>query len=200
MSSERDDARRLILARRARFVAAALAGVGVACGKEPGPPPEPCLSVTAPARYDGGWDAPRGYDRFRPALEDASSRWLEQRFDEEFLEDDMGAGGFSPLPWDREPGDDEIRQHVWQCLRDDGYVDAGAIEVDVSDRVVTLRGEVASYLEARYAWDDAWEAEGVRGVVSKLEVRDEPREEAPADATRVAADSPKPKRAGRERR
>jgi hypothetical protein len=40
-----DDSKKLILARRARFVAAALAGVSVACGKEPTSPPEPCLSV-----------------------------------------------------------------------------------------------------------------------------------------------------------
>jgi hypothetical protein len=40
-----DDAKKLILARRATFVAAALAGVSVACGKEPSPPPQPCLSV-----------------------------------------------------------------------------------------------------------------------------------------------------------
>jgi len=38
-----DDSKKLILARRARFVAAALAGVGVACGKEPAQP-QPCLS------------------------------------------------------------------------------------------------------------------------------------------------------------
>jgi hypothetical protein len=50
VTDDRDDARRLILARRARFVAAALAGASVACGKEPAPPPQPCLSE--PAGYD----------------------------------------------------------------------------------------------------------------------------------------------------
>jgi hypothetical protein len=39
-----DDDKKLILARRAKFVAAALAGVSVACGKEPTQPPQPCLS------------------------------------------------------------------------------------------------------------------------------------------------------------
>ncbi len=39
-----DDAKKAILARRARFVAAALAGIGIACGKDPAPPPQPCLS------------------------------------------------------------------------------------------------------------------------------------------------------------
>lgn len=49
-----DDAKRLILARRARFVAAALAGVAVACGGSA--EPETCLSpVFTPT--DGGKDA-----------------------------------------------------------------------------------------------------------------------------------------------
>ncbi|MBX3207048.1 MAG: hypothetical protein KF764_18520 [Labilithrix sp.] len=39
-----DEARKRILARRATFVAAALAGVSTACGKEPATQPQPCLS------------------------------------------------------------------------------------------------------------------------------------------------------------
>jgi hypothetical protein len=49
-----DDAKRLILARRARFVAAALAGVAVACGGSEAEP-EVCLSPLAPR--DAGGDA-----------------------------------------------------------------------------------------------------------------------------------------------
>jgi hypothetical protein len=40
-----DEAKRRILARRARFVAAAMTGAAVACGKEKAEPPQPCLSV-----------------------------------------------------------------------------------------------------------------------------------------------------------
>ena len=40
------DAKNKILARRARFVAAALAGISLGCGKDR--KPEPCLSITAP--------------------------------------------------------------------------------------------------------------------------------------------------------
>jgi hypothetical protein len=44
-----DDAKKAILARRAKFVAAAIAGLGVACGKEKaddaGAAPGPCLST-----------------------------------------------------------------------------------------------------------------------------------------------------------
>jgi hypothetical protein len=57
------DAKKLILARRARFIAAAVASVGIACGKKDVPPqpclsepmirddaeaPQPCLSVAIP--------------------------------------------------------------------------------------------------------------------------------------------------------
>lgn len=43
MSDPRDDAKKKILARRASFIAAALASV--ACQKEPAERPEPCLAV-----------------------------------------------------------------------------------------------------------------------------------------------------------
>lgn len=67
--------------------------------------------------------------------------------------------------------DDEIRSSVEQNLMQDGWVDATSIQVDVEDQVVTLSGEVGDYLEARYVWDDAWEAMGVRGVINNLTVR-----------------------------
>jgi len=39
-----DDQKKIVLARRAKFVAAAVASVGIACGKEQAEPPRPCLS------------------------------------------------------------------------------------------------------------------------------------------------------------
>lgn len=48
-----EESKKLVLARRAKFVAAALAGVSVACGKDPVPPPEPCLSVALDHRDAG---------------------------------------------------------------------------------------------------------------------------------------------------
>jgi hypothetical protein len=45
VTKQDDEARKKVLARRATFVAAALAGVSTACGKEPAQPPQPCLSV-----------------------------------------------------------------------------------------------------------------------------------------------------------
>ncbi len=84
-----DDAKKLILARRARFVAATLAGVGVACGKEPTPPPQPCLSQPMthldaappepclspmPPPLDAGAVAPEAADAGRPSEPDAGSK------------------------------------------------------------------------------------------------------------------------------
>jgi hypothetical protein len=66
--------------------------------------------------------------------------------------------------------DDEIRAAVEQNLRIDRYLPSEGIEVEVEDGVVTLLGEVSDYLHVRYAWDDAWDTRGVRGVLSRLEV------------------------------
>ncbi|HEX2091329.1 MAG TPA: BON domain-containing protein, partial [Longimicrobiaceae bacterium] len=78
--------------------------------------------------------------------------------------------------------DEEIQQEVRQRLYQDSWLHADEIEVDVREGVVTLRGEVGDFLEARYAWDDAWETEGVRGVINNLTVRtDVPAEETHGD-------------------
>lgn len=46
MSDPPDEgAKKIVLARRARFIAAAVAGLGLACGKEKA---APCLSIAAP--------------------------------------------------------------------------------------------------------------------------------------------------------
>jgi len=45
---KKKSARDIVLARRAKFVAAAVAGIGIACGKESQPNPQPCLSVAYP--------------------------------------------------------------------------------------------------------------------------------------------------------
>jgi hypothetical protein len=66
--------------------------------------------------------------------------------------------------------DAAIARSVRENLYRDRYVDADALEVRVEDGVVTLRGEVDDFLIARYAWDDAWETEGVRGVLNQITV------------------------------
>ena len=84
------------------------------------------------------------------------------------------------LPGERgEMSDEEIRQEVRQRLYLDSWLDSERVEVSVNEGVVTLRGEVNDFLEARYAWDDAWESDGVRGVVNNLTVRTDTGEEHP---------------------
>lgn len=72
----------------------------------------------------------------------------------------------------RAMSDNDVRESVRENLFQDSYVDPIGIHVAVDDGVVTLTGTVDDYLEARYAWDDAWESPGVRGVINKLEVRE----------------------------
>lgn len=78
---------------------------------------------------------------------------------------------------DDELGDDEVRDAVYRRMSADAWLDPDRVEVQVEDGIVTLTGEVDDYMEARYAWDDAWEADGVRGVVNNLTVRaDQPHD------------------------
>jgi len=76
-----------------------------------------------------------------------------------------------PLPGEERMSDEEIRRAVLENLFDDTWIDPNDIDVSVDDGIVTLRGEVADFMEARYAWDDAWETMGVRGVINHLTVR-----------------------------
>lgn len=74
--------------------------------------------------------------------------------------------------------DAEIREAVLENLFQDTWIDPERIDVEVDNGVVTLSGEVNDFLEARYAWDDAWESAGVRGVINHLTVRtDRPQDE-----------------------
>jgi hypothetical protein len=66
--------------------------------------------------------------------------------------------------------DDELKHDVEEALFYDTWVDAEAIGVEVRDGVVTLRGELPDHEEVRYATDDAWDVEGVRGVHCELRV------------------------------
>ncbi|HEV2146474.1 MAG TPA: BON domain-containing protein, partial [Longimicrobiaceae bacterium] len=67
--------------------------------------------------------------------------------------------------------DDELREEVEEALFYDTWVDADAITVEVKDGIVTLQGELPDFDEIRYATDDAWDVDGVRGVRSQLTVR-----------------------------
>ena len=64
--------------------------------------------------------------------------------------------------------DDDVRRDVQDALFYDTWVDAERVSVEVSDGRVTLRGELASDQEVRFACDDAWSVAGVREVVSHM--------------------------------
>ncbi len=70
----------------------------------------------------------------------------------------------------RRRGDDEIQEDVEDALFYDTWVDADAIRVEVGEGIVTLEGTLPSYEEVRYATDDAWDVDGVRGVRARLTV------------------------------
>lgn len=136
------------------------------------------------ARYDWGW-APfggRGYDRafsqgagrggydserWRPGPSDTvDGRWVEGVY---------GPGRYGLGPYHerlrkRRRPDPELRQEVQDALFYDTWVDAEAITVEVKEGVVTLKGELPSYDEVRFATDDAWDVDGVVGVRSELTV------------------------------
>ena len=85
-----------------------------------------------------------------------------------------GLGPYHQRLHTRRRPDDELKHEVEEALFYDTWVDAEAITVQVRDGVVTLTGELPDYAEMRYATDDAWDVDGVRGVHSRLHVRGEP--------------------------
>ena len=152
------------------------------------------------ARYDGGWGGPGGgrYDggygyagyghggvrprpefrddwRPHPGLGGGRSGWEGEgpgMTDEGQVYGPAryGLGPYHHRLRNRRRPDEELKGEVEEALFYDTWVDAEAITVEVRDGVVTLRGELPDYDEVRYATDDAWDVEGVRGVRSELRV------------------------------
>lgn len=81
-----------------------------------------------------------------------------------------GLGPYHQRLRSRRRPDDEVRKDVEDALFYDTWVDAEAITVEVKEGVVTLTGELPDYQEVRYATDDAWDVDGVRGVHCQLRV------------------------------
>lgn len=98
-----------------------------------------------------------------------------------------GLGPYHQRLRSRRRPDDEVKKEVEDALFYDTWVDAEAITVEVKDGVVTLRGELPDYHEVRYATDDTWDVDGVRGVHCQLTVN--PGKRPPVDgADRSARD------------
>ena len=139
-------------------------------------------------RYDRGWGwmpPERRYDaefrRFRSSYE-RERDWTDRSRSQPPERVASGEGIYGPARYglgpyygrlqQRRRPNDELREEVEEALFYDTWVDADAIVVEVSDAVVTLRGELPDYEEIRYATDDAWDVDGVRGVRCELTVRD----------------------------
>jgi hypothetical protein len=139
--------------------------------------------------YDAGYGrmgAGRGYDHsFGPrrglaegsGFGGAGTRPRPGGFEGEV---DAGEGVFGPARYGlgpyhqrlrkRQRADAEVKTDVEDALFYDTWVDAEAITVEVKDGIVTLRGELPDHDEIRYATDDVWDVEGVRGVRSELRI------------------------------
>jgi hypothetical protein len=96
--------------------------------------------------------------------------WSEYEYGEPLGPARYGYGPYHHRLRRRRRSDEEIRADVEEALFYDTWVDADRIQVEVEDGVVTLRGTLASFDEIRYATDDAWDVDGVRGVRTELEV------------------------------
>jgi hypothetical protein len=148
-----------------------------------------------PERERGG--PGRGYDR---------GYAREPFVPEAYYRDHPGMGGargrerHEASLWDRrpsfddfsEPDDSDVARAVRASLFQDTWLDAERIEVEVEAGIVRLSGEVDDFLEARYAWDDAWETDGVRGVINHITVRTDQPQEASSASPASASGSQAP--------
>jgi hypothetical protein len=131
--------------------------------------------------YDAGYRRPATYPRQptprefgrdlsrEPFLPDEAYR-RHPELDERSVHRGPWASGRPGFGRTIDESDAAIARAVRENLYRDRYVDADALRVQVEDGVVTLRGEVDDFLIARYAWDDTWETDGVRGVVNQITV------------------------------
>ncbi len=123
--------------------------------------------IPGPGAYGGDYDRELGRPRGPMGSGDFAGR--EDRHYGRTPVDRWPAHG-SARP-DARMDDDDVRESVRENLFQDSFINPDHIEVEVERGVVTLRGELDDFLQARYAWDDAWESPGVRGVINNLTVR-----------------------------
>jgi hypothetical protein len=132
----------------------------------PRPAWEPADSGFARPRRFGAGEGPSGWDREQY---DEGGEWMSRRV---YGPERYGLGPYHERLRRRRRPDADVERDVKDALFYDTWVDADAISVEVSDGVVTLRGDLPSYDEIRYANDDAWDVDGVVGVQSELQVRE----------------------------
>ncbi len=123
--------------------------------------------ITGPGAYGGDYDRQLGRPRGPMGNADFAGR-PDRHYGRTPV--DRWPAHQSARP-DARMDDEDVRESVRENLFQDTFVDPERIDVEVERGVVTLRGEVDDFLQARYAWDDAWESPGVRGVINNLTVR-----------------------------
>jgi hypothetical protein len=115
--------------------------------------------------YSGGpgrWDQPYG-------LGDSYRQRGEGHPREEWSEEERGPmAGLGPRGWQR--SDERIGEDINDRLTHHGWIDATEVEVEVQDRVVTLRGTVGSKREKRLAEDIAEGVSGIHDIHNELKV------------------------------
>ena len=78
---------------------------------------------------------------------------------------------YGPHYYQIKRSDEDIRADIHRALMFDTWVNAGKIDVDIKNGVVTLTGTVGSIVEKRAAGDDAWDVPGVLDVNNELIVK-----------------------------
>lgn len=132
------------------------------------------------SRDRGGWSGERSYgggdrgysqggrDFWDKAGDEVASWFGDEEAERRRRRDEHRGRG----PKNYMRSDDRIKEDVNDRLTDDGWIDASDIEVEVSNREVTLSGQVDSRMAKRHAEDIAESVSGVSHVQNNLRVRD----------------------------
>ena len=75
-----------------------------------------------------------------------------------------------PLVAINSPGDDDIRFWIKNAISEDPYIETPGIDVEVSNGIVTLSGEVKNIVSKKYADMEAKKIKGVLGVINRLAI------------------------------
>jgi osmotically-inducible protein OsmY len=117
--------------------------------------------------YSSGWQGDGGDRSMWDRAADEVSSWFGDDAAQARRQDDHRGRG----PRDYTRSDERILEDVNERLTDDPDLDATDIRVSVSEREVSLDGEVASRLEKRRAEDCAEDVSGVAHVQNNLRIR-----------------------------
>lgn len=120
--------------------------------------------------HGGGSRSREDHERgFMDKASDEVASWFGDDEAEQRRRQDQHHRGRGPRGYAR--SDERIREDVNDRLTDDWMLDASDIEVQVSEREVTLSGEVSSREDKRRAEDIAEDISGVTHVQNNLRVR-----------------------------